>query len=57
MRRILGKGTTAAGLIAAGLWTALGLCSNVHALAQQPVVDDFDDFARSLAEAPSAGRA
>ena len=24
--------------------------------AQQPVVDDFDDFARSLAEAPSAGQ-
>jgi hypothetical protein len=24
--------------------------------AQQPVVDDFDDFARSLAEAPCAGQ-
>ncbi len=37
MRRIFGKGATVAELIAAALWTALGLCLNVHAVAQQPV--------------------
>jgi membrane-bound serine protease (ClpP class) len=66
MRRILGKGTTAAGLIAAGLWTALGLCLNVHAVAQQPVVDKLvlsetiqpvsaDELKRALARANSDG--
>ncbi len=66
MRRILGKGTTAAGLIAAGLWTALGLCLNVHAVAQQPVVDKLvladtiqpvsaGELTRALARANSDG--
>ena len=71
MKRMFGAGRTVAELIAAGLWVALGLCLNVHAVAQQPVapqafVDKLvlsdtiqpvsaDELTRALARANSDG--
>jgi membrane-bound serine protease (ClpP class) len=66
MGQTVRKSWTSAGLIAAGLWTVLGLGTCVHARAQQPLVDKLvlddtiqpvsaDEVTRALARANSDG--
>ncbi len=66
MRQDVGKRCMGVGAIAAGLMVALGFCFNVHAGAQQPIVDKLvlddtiqpvsaDEMTRAIARANSDG--
>ncbi|MGB7265183.1 MAG: nodulation protein NfeD [Terracidiphilus sp.] len=66
MRQDVGKRRMGVGAIAAGLMVALGFCFNVHAGAQQPIVDKLvlddtiqpvsaDELTRAIARANSDG--